>query len=157
MRFQKFPRGNRTGRAQLARRFMYQCEHCSASFRKYYSLQSHLNGNTFEGIPRCALIAKPSIAGGEQNDGSESQSEHAVITNPVDIQHEICRRHQDDSILCAPHPLSNLGSCSLSYTGSVDYGALVLAFAQYCRWVYKSRGQKFWSLFLSTRNLSTEE
>lgn len=136
---------------------MYQCEHCQASFQSYYSLRSHVNGSVFEGIPRCARIANRAIAGADSADCLLDDA-HAVITTPVNIQHDICRRHQDDSILGDPLPLRNLGqSAVLSYTGSTDYGALVLAFGEYCRWVLNSRSRKFWSLFLATRHLPQDD
>ena len=130
----------------------YQCEYCGAPFQNYYSLRSHKNGSAVDGIPRCARIVQRAIAGGE-HDGAD-----AVITTPVDLQHDICRRHQNESILGEPHPLQNLGGLSiLGYTGSVNYGALVLAFREYCRWLLQSRSQKFWSLFLATRHLSQDD
>ena len=134
----------------------YRCEYCQASFQSYYSLRSHKNGSSFEGIPRCARIVKCAIAGGDQDNYSDNSLDgtDAVIATPVDLQHDICRRHQNESTLGEPYPLENLGVSSvLSYTGSVNYGALVLAFRKYCRWLLKSRSQKFWSLYLATRHL----
>ena len=128
---------------------MYQCEHCTAAFNNYYSLRSHVNGSVFQGIPRCALIAQPSA--------EEHQEEEAVITTPLVLQHEICRRHQHDSVLGDPHQLNVGASSVVSYTGSVDYGALVLAFRAYCQWVLESRSKKFWLLFLATRHLPQDD
>ena len=119
-----------------------------------------MNGSVFEGIPRCARAAYRAITGAEDGDSADSllDGADAVITTPVNMQHDICRRHQDDSILGDPHPLYNLGqSAVLSYTGSTDYGALVLAFGEYCRWVFNSRSRKFWSLFLATRHLPQDD
>ena len=50
-------------RAEMA----YQCQHCQASFRKYFSLRSHINGSVVEGIPRCARIGKRTIVIGEHD------------------------------------------------------------------------------------------
>ena len=111
--------------------------------------------SVFQGIPRCARIIERTVAGGDDDDASDAD---AVITTPVDLQHEICRRHQDDSILSDPHPLNNVGTLSvLVYTGSVNYGALVLALRNYCEWVLKSRSRKFWSLYLATRHLPQDD
>ena len=138
---------------------MYQCEHCRSSFQSYFSLRSHVNGSVFEGVPRCnrfsgarAVITAP-LDPDDSND-SVSSGTVPVITSPVDLQHEICRRHQDDSILGDPTPLSDIGIySSAEYTGSVNYGALVCAFREYCSWVLHSRPAKFWVLFLATRHL----
>ena len=138
----------------------YQCEYCQASFHNFYSLRSHINGSVYEGIPRCARISSCAISGAEHEDtigamdgDAVVDGADAVITNPVDIQHEICRRHQDDSTLAPPTPLHNLGNnADASYTGSTNYGALVSAFHKYCSWVLASRPHKFWSLFLATRH-----
>ena len=140
----------------------YQCEHCHKSFQNFYSLRSHINGSTYEGIPGCARIGGRSIPGAQHDDSSAAIADDAVvdaiITNPVDIQHEICRRHQDDSILSPPHPLHNLGEKAvMEYTGSCDYGALVSAFHQYCLWILESRSHKFWSLFLATRHHAQDD
>ena len=132
---------------------MYECDQCGASFRNYYSLRSHVNGSVFKGIRRCARKVQsvdestPAII-----------VESAVITNPLDVYHEICRRHQDDSILSDPHPLHNIGKSSvLAYTGSLDYGALVLALCKYCKWLLQSRSRKFWKLYLATRHLGQDD
>ena len=144
---------------------MYECEYCSASFRSYYSLRSHVNGGVFEGIPQCERIRQraPTFGGAVittpvEHDESESDTEGTVIRTPVDLQHDICRRHQDDSILGDPHPLRFLGElASQSYTGSVNYGALIEAFRAYCRWVLNSRSNKFWQLYLTTRHLPQDD
>ncbi len=143
----------------------YECEHCQATFHNFYSLRSHINGSVKDGIPRCARISDGVIDSAEHDDASAAiacdavdDGVDAVITNPVDIQHEICRRHQDDSTLAPPNPLHNLGkSAVVSYTGSCNYGALLSAFHQYCLWVLASRPHKFWSLFLATRQLPQDE
>ena len=139
----------------------YECEHCRATFSNYYSLRSHVNGSVFEGIPRCARIRQRAIAGdtgGAIPDADSAHADSAVITSPVDLQHEICRRHQDDCILGEPHPLHNLGaSAVVAYTGSHDYGALVLALHEYCGWILKSRSRKFWLLYLATRHLPQDD
>jgi len=145
---------------------MYACEYCGTTFQSYHSLRSHVNGSSVQGIPRCKRKVQHMIAGGENDDvvGENDDVVEAVITtavvitNPFDLQHEICRRHQDDSILGEPHPLCNLGSASaVSYTGSVNYGELVLALREYCKWVLQSRSKKFWSLFLVTRHLAQDD
>ena len=139
---------------------MYECEHCGAAFRNYYSLRSHVNGSVFQGIPRCARKVQRAIVVGENDDESAAviDDASAVITTALDLQSEICRRHQDDSILSAPHPLHNIGkSCVLTYTDSVNYGALVLALHEYCKWILKSRSRKFWSLYLATRHLPQDD
>lgn len=141
---------------------VYKCQHCKASFSNFYSLRSHENGNRVDGVPVCELIRSKSVRVivDEDNTSNCSASVGAAteITNPFDIKHDICRRHQDDSTLGPPHPLSNLGSSSLlSYTGSINYGRLVLAFGEYCRWIFKSRSRKFWSLYLKTRHLPNED
>ena len=127
---------------------MYQCEYCSQSFASYYSLRSHKNGGTREGIPGCAQIRKSTIAGSDVtlNDGSlesAAVAAAAAITTPVFTQHEICQRHQDDCILGSPQQLRNIGSAECSYTGSVDYGVLVQALRDYCLDLLKSRATKF--------------
>ena len=137
---------------------VYKCQHCNAAFSNFYSLRSHENGNRVDGTPVCQLAGKKTVRvrqdEGDVNGSSASVGADAVLTNPFDIIHGICRRHQDDSILGPPQPLSSLGLSSLSsYTGSIDYGALVVAFGNYCRWILKSRSPKFWSLFLKTRHL----
>jgi len=43
------------------------------------------------------------------------------------------------------------------YTGSTNYGALVSAFREYCKWVLGSRSQKFWSLYLATRHIAQDD
>ena len=134
----------------------YECEHCRSSFANYYSLRSHVNGGAIGGIPRCALtsrkLARAVITTPVNFDAD------TVITTPVDLAHEICRRHQDDSILGDPRPLHNLGSSAgVQYTGSVNYGALVLALRKYCEWVLQSRARKFWLLYLATRHLPQDD
>ena len=140
----------------------YECEHCGASFDSYYSLRSHVNGSVFEGIPRCARKIEHAIGDADAVITTPSDTvlddADAVITTPVDLHHEICRRHQDDSILGDPHPLHNLGaSAGVSYTGSVNYGALVSAMHNYCQWVLNSRSRKFWLLYLATRHLPQDD
>ena len=141
----------------------YQCEHCRKSFNNFYSLRSHINGSVYKGIPGCARIGGRPIPETEHDDIiaaiADDSVADAVITNPVDIQHEICRRHQDDSILSPPNPLHNLGgeAVIMAYTGSCDYGALVSAFQQYCVWILGSRSHKFWSLFLATRHHAQDD
>ena len=136
----------------------YECEYCRASFNNFYSLRSHVNGSMFEGIPRCTRIRQRANAGDAGGTVFDGAAPDAVITTPVDLQHEICRRHQDDSILGDPHPLHNLGaSGGVNYTGSVDYGAVVLAFHKYCRWAFNSRSRKFWLLYLATRHLPQDD
>ena len=134
----------------------YECEHCRASFSNYYSLRSHVNGSVIDGIPRCVRLSRKrarAVISTPVDHGAD-----AVIRTPVDLAHEICRRHQDDSILGDARPLHNIGaSASVQYTGSVNYGALVLALRKYCQWVLKSRSQKFWSLYLATRHLPQDE
>ena len=141
---------------------MYVCQHCNASFDNFFSLRTHQNGNRRDGIPLCqqknVLLGVSADYEDDASDSSSGTLVAPVITNPFDIQHEICRRYQDDAILPPPHPLSNLGSSSvLSYTGSVNYGELVLAFGEFCRWVLKSRSIKFWALYLKTRHLPNED
>jgi len=136
---------------------MYQCEHCGTSFNSFYSLRSHQNGSVFRGLPR---FARKTVVR-ERDDTSDAilEDDTEVITTPVDdLQHEICRRHQDDSILSDPHPLHNIGKSSVfSYTGSINYGALVLALREFCKWVLKSRSRKFWLLYLATRHLPQDD
>ena len=140
---------------------MYQCEYCSASFPTYYSLRSHKNGSARGGIPGCALISKSTIVGSDAPlDDVPLESAvaaAAAITTPVFTQHEICQRHQGDSLLGSPHQLRNLGSAECSYTGSADYGALVQALRNYSLDVLNSRGTKFWLLYLATRHLHNDE
>ena len=139
---------------------MYECDHCGAAFCNFYSLRSHVNGSVFQGIPRCARKG-PRV--GEHDDAAAVittplDDAAAVITTPLELQHEICRRHQDDSILGDPHPLQNIGTSSvLAFTGSVDYGALVLALREYCKWLLQSRSRKFWMLYLATRHLGQDD
>ena len=141
---------------------VYKCQYCNAAFSNFYSLRSHENGNRVDGTPVCQLAGQKTVRvrqdEGDVNGSSASVGADAVITNPFDIIHGICRRHQEDSILGPPQPLSSLGLSSLSsYTGSIDYGALVVAFGNYCRWISKSRSPKFWSLFLKTRHLPNKD
>ena len=143
---------------------MYACEHCSAAFDNFYSLRAHKNGNRENGIPLCQKkTVLPDVCANIDIDDCASDTTsaavaHAVITQPYNIQHEICRRHQVDSKLGPPHPLSNLGKESAhSYTGSINYGRLVEAFGEYCRWVMQSRSPKFWSLYLKTRHLHNDD
>ena len=131
---------------------MYACEHCERSFDSFYSLRSHQNGSVYQGIPRCAR--KNVVRENDDTSDAQLRDDAAVITTPVDLQHEICRRHQDDSILSDPHPVNYIGLSSVfRYTGSVNYGALVLALGEFCKWVLKSRSRKFWTLYLATRHL----
>lgn len=140
---------------------VYVCQYCKASFAKYSSLKAHQNGRTRDGIVRCGKAQTPSrcidasaVSDGELSDACASPT----IRNPYDIKHEICRRHQDDCILGPPLPLQNLGTrARRGYTGSVDYGALVSAFARYCKWVLQSRSQKFWALFLAIRHMHNDQ
>ena len=133
------------------------CEHCGAAFTTYYSLRSHVNGGVVDGIHGCTRNVQHAIAGGENGDAEAVVTTAVLITNPFDLQHEICRRHQDDSTLGDPHPLRTLGSASPSYTGSVNYGELVIAFRKYCNWVLTARSKKFWLLFLATRHLPQDD
>ena len=142
----------------------YECEYCSASFHSYYSLRSHVNGGVVDGIPQCVRIGqrRPNFGGDGiatlMEGDVTSDSEGNVITTPADLQHDICRRHQDDSILGAPQPLRSLGVLASGlYTGSVNYGALIAAFHAYCRWVLGSRSKKFWKLYLATRHLPQDD
>jgi len=104
----------------------YQCEYCGKSFRKYYSLRSHINGSVFEGIPRCARTVQCAIIGEENDNASDSilDDAAAVISTPVDLQHDICRRHQDDSILSDPHPLHNIDKLSVLTYSLLGLGRL---------------------------------
>ena len=137
----------------------YVCQHCKASFTTFYSLRAHQNGNRRDGVAFCETRQPldPCADDSDDDRSDRAASAAAIITNPFDIKHEICRRHQDDSTLGPPQPLANLGITGRSYTGSVNYGALVSAFDQYCKWVLKSRSVKFWSLYLSTRHLHNEQ
>ena len=139
----------------------YVCQHCKASFATYYALRAHQNGNTRDGIVFCEtrqpLDGRADYSDGDTSDGAAAAAAPS-ITNPFDIKHEICRRHQDDCTLGPPQPLQNLGmSAVLRYTGSLNYGALVSAFDEYCKWVLQSRSKKFWSLYLATRHLHNEQ
>ena len=139
----------------------YVCQYCNASFATYLSLRAHQNGRSRGGIVSCGtqqtLDRYSDDSDGDISDGAASAAP-AVIANPYDIKHEICRRHQDDCTLGPPQPLQNVGmSATRGYTGSVDYGALVSAFANYCKWVKNSRCIKFWTLFLSIRHLHNEQ
>jgi len=91
---------------------VYKCQHCKASFSNFYSLRSHENGNRVDGVPVCELVSNKSVCASVDEDNtrtcSASVGADTVITNPFDIRHDICRRHQDDSTLGPPHPLSNL-------------------------------------------------
>ena len=147
---------------------MYECEYCSASFHSYYSLRSHVNGGVVDGIPQCVRIGRrrhnfggygvATRVEGDVTSDAGSDVEGNVITTPVDLQHDICRRHQDDSILGDPQPLHSLGLlASGRYTGSVNYGSLIEAFHAYCRWVLGSRSTKFWKLYLATRHLPQDD
>ena len=140
----------------------YSCEHCNASFDKFYSLRAHQNGNRrADGIPQCLTKKNASlrtcVASVASTSVASASAVASVITNPVVIQHEICRRHQDDSVLGPPHPLPDFGNSPFTYTGSVNYGSLVSAFGEYCQWVLQSRSPKFWSLYLRTRHLCNKD
>ena len=137
----------------------YVCQYCKASFVKYSSLTAHQNGRTRDGIVSCGMLQYSDVSDGDgdTSDGVACASP-AVIRNPYDINHGICRRHQDDCTLGPPLPLQNLGTCATrGYSGSVDYGALVSAFANYCKWLLKSRSKKFWTLFLSIRHMHNDQ
>ena len=139
---------------------MYQCEHCSASFASYYSLRSHKNGSTKEGVSACYRVHSTTIsASADAGDDVQMQSAAAAaITTPTFMQHEICQRHQTDAELGSPCPLSNVGcSAANNYTGSIDYGALVEALRSYCLDLLNSRASKFWKLYLATRDLPQDE
>ena len=57
-----------------------------------------------------------------------------------------------------PQPLDNVGMSAVQrYTGFVNYGSLVSVFDEYCKWVLQSRSNQFWSLYLTTRHLRTEQ
>ena len=146
---------------QLQRAMSYVCEHCNKTFDNFFSLRAHQNGNRVGGLARCQRRTD-SAAGGDSNASDDSSAEAEflapVITNPFDIKHEICRRHQADSVLGGPHPLSDLGSASLlSYTGSINYGEIVSAFKACCKWILRSRSAEFWAFYLKTRHLATED
>ena len=134
---------------------MYGCEYCDTRFDSYYSLRSHINGSVREGVPGCLQRSRAS----EPDYDDDSTATNTITTaTPVDLQQQICRRHQDDSILSAPRPLNDLGIfCSARYSGSVDYGVLVNALQEYCKWLLQSRSQKFWKLFLATRHLPQDD
>ena len=133
----------------------YVCQYCKASFAKYSSLTAHQNGRTHNGIVSCAKASTPlRCSDVDVSDGDISDGAASPIRNPYDIKHGICRRHQDDCVLGPPVPLHNLGTCAVyGYSGSVDYGALISAFSNYCKWVLQSRDPKFWALFLAIRNM----
>ena len=156
----------------MASRAGYECEYCSASFHSYFSLRSHVNGGivdgTRDGIPQCVRIGRrrhnfggygvANLVEDDVTSDAGSDVEGNVITTPVDLQHDICRRHQSDSILGTPQPLRFLGLlASGRYTGSVNYGVLIEAFHSYCRWVLGSRLTKFWKLYLATRHLPQDD
>ena len=139
----------------------YVCEHCEVSFASFYSLRAHQNGNRRDGVPLCQSRQTRDVStvcsDGDTSD-SASSAAAATITNPFDIKHEICRRHQQHCTLAPPQPLDNVGMSAVQrYTGSVNYGSLVSAFDEYCKWVLQSRSNQFWSLYLSTRHLHTEQ
>jgi len=137
----------------------YVCQYCKVSFARYTSLTAHQNGRTRDDIVVCAKPQTPlrcsDVSDGDLSDGDACAS---PIRNPYDIKHDICRRHQGDCILGPPLPLPNLGTCARrGYSGSIDYGLLVSAFSNYCKWVLTSRSNKFWTLFLSIRHMHHDE
>ena len=141
---------------------MYECEHCDACFPSFLSLRSHKNGSVVDGVPRCTQLpltgSEAPLDDAPLASAAAVATVAAVITTPVFLQHEICQRHQEDSIFSPPHPLTNLGSSpDCSYTGSADYGALVVALRKYCLHVLESRDKKFWLLYLATRHLHNDE
>jgi len=140
---------------------MYECQSCKTAFDSFFSLRAHQNGNRRDGIQQCELKNKLSGASAEDHEDGASvlgAPSDFVISNPFDIKYLICRRQQSDSTLGVPQPLCNVGSASLfTYTGSINYGKLVEAFTEYCKWVLQSRSTKFWSLYLKTRHLPQED
>ena len=86
----------------------YVCQYCNASFATYLSLRAHQNGRSRGGIVSCGtqqtLDRYSDDSDGDISDGAASAAP-AVIANPYDIKHEICRRHQDDCTLGPPQPL----------------------------------------------------
>lgn len=138
---------------------MYQCEYCSASFPSYFSLRSHKNGSTKEGVPGCArLHAAKNSASVDAGQHVQMQSAAVTITTPAFVKHEICQRHQMHAELGSPSPLTNVGCAAPTiYTGSIDYGAIVEALRLYCLDVLNSRSVKFWKLYLATRDLPQDE
>ena len=82
----------------------YVCQYCNASFATYLSLRAHQNGRSRGGIVSCGtqqtLDRYSDDSDGDISDGAASAAP-AVITNPYDIKHGICRRHQDDCTLGA--------------------------------------------------------
>ena len=92
----------------------YVCQYCKGSFAKYSSLTAHQNGRTRDGIVSCGKpqtlqYSDVSDGDGDTSDGVASDgvacASPAVIRNPYDIKHGICRRHQDDCTLGPPLPL----------------------------------------------------
>ena len=137
------------------------CQHCRSVFPTFYSLRAHQNGKSRGGIPFCERTQPVDVGADDYSDADDDSSASAavaVVRNPFDIKHEICRRHQQDTTLGPAQPLQNLGSdCVHSYTGSVNYGSLLSAFVAYCKWVLQSRSVQFWKLYLATRHLPTEQ
>ena len=138
---------------------MYQCEFCSASFPSYYSLRSHKNGSTTDGVPKCALVLAETI--NVSPDSADDVSMHSAVADiktSIFLQHEICQRHQMHAELGSPKALTNIGlAADTAYTGSIDYGALVTALECYCVDLLNSRATKFWQMYLATRHLSQED
>ena len=89
----------------------YVCHQCKTSFQTFYSLRAHRNGHSRDGVLFCAT-RQPVDADYSDVDGdtSDSASSATRITNPFDIKHDICRRHQQDTTLGPPQPLENLGN-----------------------------------------------
>ena len=89
---------------------MYQCEFCSASFPSYYSLRSHKNGSTTDGVPKCALVLAETI--NVSPDSADDVSMHSAVADiktTIFLQHEICQRHQMHAELGSPKALTNIG------------------------------------------------
>ena len=63
---------------------MYRCEFCSASFPSYYSLRSHKNGSTTDGVPKCAIVDSETI--NVSPDAADDVSMHSAV---VDIKTSI--------------------------------------------------------------------
>ena len=98
----------------------YVCQYCNASFATYLSLRAHQNGRSRGGIVSCGtqqtLDRYSDDSDGDISDGAASAAP-AVIANPYDIKHEICRRHQDDCTLGPPQPLQNVGMSATRGSG----------------------------------------
>ena len=58
---------------------MYRCEYCSVSFPSFYSLHSHKNGITSDGLPKCARVDSETI--NASPDAADDVPRHSAVAD----------------------------------------------------------------------------